>query len=432
MIKSKLIVFLHLSIAASLSLTGILFPRIVVAQDSQKLILESCQKRDDALNHLEFVWMIHDSVARTFNGTEADRQKIYSINDSQAEWINNNNAKNGYTDPKAIAYNMKVFRDISLRETMNGELHSDWKLIGSRNPNIVRLNGSRIDPESKNFAKMKEYFGQDWNLCYDDERYTSDKSPIQLRSPIMIGAKGEPIFFNVDARDYLRHSPYETAMSIGVNPLKIFGYDWKLVSSIGDLVRFHKEYVFQGRNSADINLTLSTGKDYAPILFEVQMPGVQMTLTANSFHKRKGYAICDKFTIVEKHDRITMTQIWKLQTIVESKPIEIEMPSKNQTVDNHVSDLRLMTVGELFGDLEKALSITNVDHRVEYTWTGRVPTLDELREMQKKSKKRTIGSGPTNNYLSFIPGVLLIATGVFLKLRKSRKEKDATPPTAKK
>ncbi|MEJ5295811.1 MAG: hypothetical protein WHT28_11295, partial [Fimbriimonadales bacterium] len=108
----------------------------------------------------------------------------------------------------------------------------------------------------------------------------------------------------------------------------------------------------------------------------------------------------------------------RLLQLRESESVRIEHPN-----GAYVSDFRLMKSEEVCRLLESSSSDI-ISKVVNYRWQGRLPTLDELQRMYQQANPQgsavPIPPSRQNRWLLYLPGLVLIAVGVYLWWRGQR------------
>ena len=273
----------------------------------------------------------------------------------------------------------------------------------------------------------------------------SSNEEMRVESPVVIGTKNDSVSVDADDRSYLDISPYELSMLTGSNPLHIFGEDWKYAGTKNGDPIFINSFTygnFTDRRPCAITVVLSRSHNFTPLSFHFEMLGQKIDYICSGFTQYRGAWLASDVTSTEDGYYSFTSRKWHLEKVEKSSEISIKMPMKvsgfkdNNTpiyldsLNDTIVDYRL--IDQDYGRLQSTYTKQLNDAHTQYQWTGKLPTLDELRKIKKSQTHLQFTSTQAFSTWMFIPGVLLIATGVFLKLRKTRKGKETATPTAKK
>ncbi len=130
--------------------------------------------------------------------------------------------------------------------------------------------------------------------------------------------------------------------------------------------------------------------------------------------RHDGFVVPSKVVIELNSDFQRARLVARLMRLEKSRDVRVEHP-----LGAEVSDYRLMSAEEYCSDASDGT--TKV---VDYIWQGRLPTLDELRRMYQQANPQgsavPIPSRRQNRWLLYLPGLVLIAVGVYLWWRGQR------------
>jgi hypothetical protein len=128
--------------------------------------------------------------------------------------------------------------------------------------------------------------------------------------------------------------------------------------------------------------------------------------------KRDGFVVPSKLAGEYQSHGVKGRLLARLVALKETEPLKIEYP-----LNAEVSDYRLMTPEEMCADHKTELK------GVDYLWKGNLPTLAELEQMRRAQNPDPLRVPPPRQgarWLLYLPGILLIAIGVYLWWRNRR------------
>jgi hypothetical protein len=128
--------------------------------------------------------------------------------------------------------------------------------------------------------------------------------------------------------------------------------------------------------------------------------------------KRDGFVVPSKVAGEYQSHGVKGRLLARLVALKETEPLKIEYP-----LNAEVSDYRLMTAEQMCSDSKGELK------RVRYLWKGNLPTLAELEQMHRAANPDPLRVPPPRQgarWLLYLPGILLIAIGVYLWWRSRR------------
>ena len=128
--------------------------------------------------------------------------------------------------------------------------------------------------------------------------------------------------------------------------------------------------------------------------------------------RRDGFVVPSKVAGEYQSHGVKGRLLARLVALKETEPLKIEYP-----LNAEVSDYRLMTAEQMCSDSKGELK------RVRYLWKGNLPTLAELEQMHRAANPDPLRVPPPRQgarWLLYLPGILLIAIGVYLWWRNRR------------
>lgn len=397
--------------------------RTVAQNDSS--IYKSLEMRDESAGNYEIVW----DLKETTRSIAKDPQTVQKHVDEQVQAARKYAQESKITDETGIQSEIKNRQDLIKMMAAGGNFITKCSYTFTRNKGITHLSGSRLDPQSKINRKSHEYYGSNWAMYFDEYNKTDSGIGILANNPIVLGTKGSSLSSMVGLYSQLKVFPEEFCALIAINPLKLHSQEWKRkqVLSNGNIV-YQAKYLYSVmENQCELILDPKIG--YAPTSISISSKGGIKHYDILNYTKRNGVWIPSRVNYIYKTVSATISREWTLNGLNRSNPIEIKMFKS----PIGIADLRLKGDNLDILEINKGLSGHDSD-LVGYDWNGKLPTIDELKLMKTKqdSRRNAIVSNSSQKYLLFIPGILLIGLGVFLKLRKSKIDKiNGAMPKAK-
>ena len=296
-----------------------------------------------------------------------------------------------------------------------------------RNPNIIHVHEEHLPSNVKVLDKEDSYYLDGAAIYAPLVPDMGDGVKYGAQFPIVVGSNGPAIYRYLGDGKKSKINPFVSYLLCNTNPLNIVNSSWKLSKEDGKHVQFDTQVIWEKQGEFKFSITLDKHREYACESIRIFYPTMTFEYRVDHYRKIAGHWCPDEITEVTQKG-FTETQHWSLQSTSKSEIVAIKVPIDN----DDISDIRLNGNELSMWDTLAAQDYRN-PNTVQYRWKGKLPTLDELRKLRSKQHPTGIAMMGTNSkYLLFIPGVLLIGTGIFLKLRKSRKEKATAFPAANK
>lgn len=393
-------------------------------QDSTRVV-EEMSARSRSLSGYEYTWKVKSNISEPPATQEMlARKEKNAIARAETriteDHVTRNDLKNKYiNDEKYIS-----------RSLFEGGNHSsESKLIITRIGEDASQFGSMTDPVSKIVTRSHQIYQGSNAIFYGDETSTNNNKKVNPSTPLILGAQGKAIYQMLGNGSFLNSSPLDFVFLTNSNPFMLFDSKYGLIGKNGKLLNCKFSHEFSGRtqeyllvvntmNNSVESCTISEKNE--SYLFEYKV------IHTRTFNK---YIIPDIVVYTRKIGDYSSTNTMILKGISPAKPILLSnIPKKMMVSDTRLRGMNLDKSG-----IKDAMTWEN-PYYLQYPWPGYFPDLSELQRISKDFHSQNPSASSSSNYgvFTLVPGVLLIATGVFLKLRKSRKEKEIATPTAKK
>ncbi len=423
--------FCRLFLFTALSLT--LFPPQLKAQlgsDNEKLAIKALNLRDKYFENTSFKWSVTEDAY--MKGTDQrTKDDLLKKSEERAKF---RIVQNHVTDDKMKKQIQSEENKIVELMTTRAKYSSDWSITIDRNPDLIHLYGNRIEPSSKFKQNKHIYYGDKWVMFYDISQIAPGGLQLVPTPPYIHGSSGAGQYTTVGDGSFFYFFPYDLNCMAQTNPLKVFGGNWKYEGLKEGNPYFTKQiriYSYSEKLSK-LSAVLDKSHGYLPIRISEVSEYFDHVYTVKHLMKYRDQWMPDEFTVSTDGGSPTPDfRRWKLTGVSESPKLKIVMPDYMKKLNNIISDTRL--VGP---DLDPSqllhINYDDANQYVHYKWDGHVPTLDELRKLSKTQKFNQFSENPFVKFGFLILGICFIAAGLFLKLRKPRKEKEAALPAPKK
>ena len=406
----------------------------VFAQTNVEEYRKYCEIRSAKLENSTFLWTVDELRLKTDIIPDRAKDIIRQV-DSHADRVI---LDKKISDASKVQSLRNQFHQIAIDATKMGELKSSYSIEVSRNPGVTRFIGIKVPPEKNIRSKFEEYFTKDWCFFINPwGQVISTKEPMGTYPATVMSTRDEPIFVDADDHKFLDVSPYEASLLFGANPLRIFGNNWTQKGFKNENPVFENAFDYLPGEPCKITVILSKTKDYAPLLISFYYKTQTLNYETKSFRKARGTWITDRLEVYHTGNKPIKT--WELKKLTNSEKIntnDIYLSKKVKSFDandkpefsdkpnDQVVDLRLVSTDLSRGNMGAGMN--DMDSRVQYKWSGHVISLNELKQIKGHSNQMFVKNSPLERFWMFVPGVLLIGAGVFLKLRKSKLEKKET------
>ena len=388
--------------------------------------LDECEKisnlRDLKLQNLDEVW----KVEHTCNIKGLSKSEYAQYDKAVNEIVKSRILKDRVTDEKQIQEYYSSEKKISDIFRYSTTSQSTYEIAINRNETQTFITGIQIDPYSKMSRQISEIYGDKWRFFYNGSTSTLDEKTVASLHPTIYGTKNLAVYSMVGNYNGFALMPYDLCLMAGLNPLKLLGGEWKSNSSKG--FQLEKNYTYSPTGAFDrITISLDARHEYVPK--SIISVGHNIIYHVTHLRKYRGMWIADEFVRTWEAGQKTDIQKFTLKSIVDHVGEKQDISKLLVKYNGEVIDTRLAGVDLEFSDLLKV--VTDESQLVNYRWRGTIPSIEDLKGLKNSSDFVNPKTSSVARTIIFIPGVLLIATGVFLKLRKSRKEKESATPTPK-
>jgi hypothetical protein len=366
---------------------------------------KSLSNRDRALQNVSFEWQRHYIL-----DLAASPKSIYASSERQAEQNAQYKAdKAGLTDPKERADYIADWIKSEMSGFYGVRIETDAPWHFRRSGDTISALGQMDGPDNFKVTYDQTY-SDGWGAIIN----TGSNHPLRHNVPPQIwGAAGNAAYVNCPFQSELNIQPEHFAVLMGLNPLKMYGVKWDLLTSDDALIRLRASVESSNDSPAVVDLTLDPKHGYAPAEIDFRSVNRPMTVTfkALSYRKFCGEWICDKASYEMKlAEFLTKKATWELQTVGPSTKYASAIKDGET-----VMDYRLLGDQPKQADVLKAV-MPGGSQPEYYSWPGHLPTLAELRTMHGSTEER--GPVSPTTLVMLITGIALIIGAVWWRMRR--------------
>jgi len=406
-------------------------------------VIRALQQHDAACSHLAFSWhIVHRDIgppiipkkdaagtlkdaARSANQIADKVSQALPLSKSQAEQTRQDTIQ-GYT---ALAQenleprNIRLLRELLIaRDGKITHIEADYKWFAPKHPRVEE--------------KYASWYGDGWvvfygpplNKDYDDY------------GPYVWATSGDGLLaIEPYPTSRLWLDPASYALLCGKNPLKLLNMqsgDWQLQQETPS------SYVITSRTDKDLVkptdflIELDKTHENLPRIITIVRGPVQngnLTFTVQAWKRYQGILLPSKVHLQYFFRRDPLAHIyedWQLAGVAPTGKISIDIPPGTST-----ADCRLIGPDPTGDQLEQATQLTiepvfDDKHEVTYSWSGSLPTLEQLRGILEHNKQEYEQQRPHRSsllvpYISLVLGLGLIGSGVWLLRTKWKTKKRA-------
>ena len=377
------------------------------------------EKRDEKLNRFCYTWVRRRVLTRA-SVPNAIYEKNIKMAKEQGEM---RAAKDGVTD--VLEKSKYIESEVGLVKMLftGGSWVSLSEFTINRDGKSVHARGIIRDPRSKMKTISDEYYFPESAIYFGETSQMESGSKVYPNRPYVVAAKGSFLGSYLGDGTFLSLTPMDFVFLVNINPLSILEGNWKQVKSEGSNITFeHNLNGFAGTLHHTINF--DPLQQYVITDCKETQTHISNLNDYKTLHTRslEGETVIDSFTQTSIIGDETYADTWNLKSVVQSHKVDYgKIP-----LGVIIADTRLHGANLNSPDVEKALSRDDSD-TVQYPWTGQLPSLDELWKLRDK-QHGVLTSKSVLVYWMFIPGIILLLTGILLKVRKTRLGKNSTNP----
>lgn len=245
----------------------------------------------------------------------------------------------------------------------------------------------------------------------NDKRYPSSGTNVWKTS-------GKSIYYRSPNPDGIGLLPEHLAMLLGINPLKMHGAEWEMVSVTKSAYQLHCKFTADNLLPIDVQMSLDRTHSNAPSEIRISVLQGQETiaLSAHSYKRFNGEWVPSELVSYNHLANLDITQNWEVKSLAASKPIALSVPPSML-----IRDYRL--VGSHIGNL---MTTTNQEKKlvVAYHWAGNLPTLEDLKKIHDKQHPGESSPDPgktsSANFTPLLGGMFCLIGGVWMFKRRGQ------------
>ncbi len=334
---------------------------------------DALQERAQALTHLTFTWQRSVSEKDFCILTPA---QIVTMHKKGVEGFEADYRKRGFTDEVKIKHDAEENVQ-NIMETMEGgsiNYANTWTL--QRNGPATLVSGT-MQQFNGFICTARQFYENHLALAVTDE-CRSHRIKVSTQNATVWRTSGDSTSYPAPGAGGLDISPEHFALLAGSNPLTLRGINWKLQSQSAQFLVLKAGFV-EEHTPWNATLTLAVKNGYAPSEIVVRCRSITERYTASHFRRYNDTWVSDRVEYSKDAPGFVQEdQVWTLQTLTPSAPIEVPVP-RNDTVRDFrfvgadLSSTNLMRAGmpqdSRFGKI------------ITYRWPGDFPADEAVVRM---------------------------------------------------
>lgn len=231
--------------------------------------------------------------------------------------------------------------------------------------------------QDKSSEAYRYFYSSDAAMLINDGNVINDKKYPSSGTNVW-KTSGKSTYYRSPNPDGIGLLPEHLAMLLGINPLKMHGAEWQMVSATKSAYQLHCNFTADNLLPIDVQMSLDRTHSNAPSEIRVSILQGQetITLSAHNYKRYNGEWVPNELVSYNHLANLDITQNWEVKSLAASKPIALSVPPSML-----IRDYRL--AGSHIGNLMMA---TNQEKKsiVVYHWPGHLPTLDDLKKIHDK------------------------------------------------
>lgn len=337
---------------------------------------DALQERAQALSHLTFTWQrsVHEKDFCVLTPTQ-----IVTMHKKGVEGFEADYRKQGLTDEVKI----KQYAEENTQNIMAGleggsvDYTNTWTL--QRDGPATLVSGT-MQQFNGIIRTARQFYQNNLGLTVTDE-FRSHGIEVSTQDATVWRTSGDSTSYPSPGAGGLDISPEHFALLAGSNPLVLRGINWKLQSQSAQFLVLKAGFM-EEHTAWNATLTLAVKNGYAPSEVVVRAPRITERYTASHFRRYNGSWVSDRVEYSKDAPGFVQeNQVWTLQTLTSSAPIEVAVP-RNDTI----RDFRFVGADLSFTDVMRAgmPQDSRFGKIITYRWLGGFPAHDAAIRMFEK------------------------------------------------
>ena len=373
-------------------------------------VVDTLKQREQHLSNSAFSW------------NRAIKEEDMGISPQQAQSMRASMQKNwegvyrkqGMTDENMIRDSSRIMSDRLLKMMQGGLISysNTWHFDRDGQRTLVKGTVQNIIGAVNDYSQLYDGTAM---LVVNDQSRVAEGGSVSPGDPAVWQYPGDSIRYSIPQPLGLQLMPEHFAMLTGSMPLEIRGLDWNVVSATAGEWSL-KARTKDGHDAEPLTVTMTLDRNHDNVPTEIRVKHYRWSEEFRSENLRhyQGEWITDKAIYTkEVPQSARVQQTWTLQSIAPTKPIVVELQHVRL-----VHDYRLLK-----GNVNrKTIRIAEMQHRrgiVYYPWVGRIPSLEELKALDKRQHPGEATPDPkTSSSLPFAGGLLCLVGGVWMFKRR--------------
>lgn len=382
------------------------------AQVDLDSLRHSGDKREQYFKAFRLVW----SVTTTYTSTPLRQMNPQALR-QEAESLERALRARGVRDVTALRQQIEQEQ---ARERQHQILTSrgDWEVEwgnDEKGEEFLFISGIRKFHEE--VVRFQAFYGEGWGMQIGTPTSGRPGPP-----PVVWCCTGHCARYPAPNDGGLDVGTDELSIIVGLNALQMNGQaGWEVVGETKDSVYLRKRDYLDTYGVFEINVALDLKHGGIPSCIVKRNGAYEGRIEVTRYTQVGGYWLPENIKSVFRTHRqfpgMTRERTWRLRGVQPKRGVSLREIDTLQTIRHWgVRDLRAYGCNLTLGE------VVSGDKDVYYQWTGRLPTIDEVKAMLKTRQQRHLSGISSSAWWRFIPPLLLTAIGILWYWRLKRAE----------
>ncbi len=337
---------------------------------------DALQERAQALSHLMSTWQRSDKeqIFCSLSPAQMKDAREKELEGSEADY-----RKRGITDEAQIK------RDAE-ESTQNIMAALEGGFVDYTNTWTFQRNGpaTLVSGTTQTFngflTTSRQFYENHLALAVTDESRFKGKA-ISTQDATVWRTSGDSTSYPAPGAGGLDISPEHFALLAGSNPLTLRGINWKLQSQSAQSLVLKAGFM-EEHTAWNATLTLAVKNGYAPSKIVVRCPSITERYTASHFRRYNDSWVSDRVEYSKNAPGFVQeNQVWTLQTLTPSAPIEVPVTGKDTVRDFRFVGADLSSTNLMRAGMPQDRRFGKI---ITYRWPGSFPSDTEVDQMFEK------------------------------------------------